>query len=222
MINNQDPKGKWFSERHGKFTASLIYKICQAGGTSLFSPGGWSYIKEKAVESMTLFYEAPELEFVEPLMHGKMYEEKAFYAYVNETKNYSMRHLGSDNPLFLEYNSYSGGSPDGIMGEGTNIEWLSEVKCPKNSKNHFKYLQFKDQWDLKEARNEYYCQIQFLLMITKASGAHFIRYDERFINKSLRLKIIDVLPDQKFFDSLNVRLPMAEKEKQKIIQSLLP
>ena len=78
---------------------------------------------------------------------------------------------------------------------------------------------FKTQWDLKEARPEYYAQIQFLLMITKAQGAHFASYDERFKDLTKRMKIIDVLPDKKFADSLEVKLQMAQKEKLKIIAS---
>lgn len=217
MINQTDPKGRWFLERHGKFTASLIHKIIPNGATSMFTPTGWNYIQERAIESMTYMYEAPELEFVEALMHGKAYEENAYNQYIKVTKNYSMRHLGGENPLYLAYNEYSGGSPDGIMGEGENIEWLLEVKCPKNSKNHFKYMQFKTQWDLLEQRVEYYAQIQFLLMITKAKGAHFVSYDERFRDENKRLKVLDVFPDKKFADKLKVKLQTAQAEKLKII-----
>lgn len=78
---------------------------------------------------------------------------------------------------------------------------------------------FKNQWDLKESRPEYYAQIQFLLMITKANGAHFASYDERFRDTTKRLKIIDVLPDKKFADNLDIKLRMAQKEKLKIMES---
>lgn len=219
MINETDAKGKWFLDRYGKFTASMIYKIVPNGGTSLFVPGGWTYIQERAVETMTFLYEAPELEFVEALIHGKAYEEAAYFEYLRVSKNYSMRHFGGENPLYLEYNSYSGGSPDGLMGEGTEINWLLELKCPKNPKNHFLYSKMSSQWDLKEKRPEYYTQIQFLLMITKAQGAHFASYDERYRDESKRLKIIDVMPDKKFADNLDVKLQMAQKEKLKIIAS---
>lgn len=217
MINKTDPKGRWFLERHGKFTASMIHKIVPNGGTSMFTPGGWTYIQERAIETMTFMYEAPELEFVEALIHGKAYEENAYYEYLRVSKNHSMRHFGGENPVYLDYNEYSGGSPDGLMGEGTDVNWLLEIKCPKNSKNHFKYMAMTSQWDLKELRPEYYAQIQFLLMITKAQGAHFASYDERFRDENKRLKIVDVLPDRKFADALDVKLKMAQKEKLKIM-----
>lgn len=219
MINQTDPKEKWLLERYGKFTASMIHKIVPSSSTGLFTPAGWNYIQERAIETMTYLYEAPEIEFVEALVHGKAYEENAYFEYVKVSKNDSMRHFGGENPLYLEYNEYSGGSPDGLMGSGTDVYWLLEIKCPKNPKNHFKYMKFKTQWDLKEARPEYYAQIQFLLMITKAQGAHFASYDERFRDESKRMKIIEVLPDKKFSDSLEVKLQMAQKEKLKIIAS---
>lgn len=219
MINQNDVKGQWHLERYGKFTASLIYKIVPNGATSIFTPTGWAYIQERAIETMTVLWEAPELEFVESLMHGKAYEEKAYYEYLSVSKNYDMRHFGGENPLYLEYNDYSGGSPDGLMGEGTDIHWLLELKCPKNSKNHYLYSKMQTQWDLKEKRPEYYAQIQFLLMITKAQGAHFVSFDERYKDESKRLKILDVLPDKKFCDNLDVKLQMAQKEKLKIISS---
>lgn len=217
MINETDIKSRWFLERYGKFTASLIHKIIPNGGTSIFTPAGWNYIQERAIETMTVMYEAPELEFVESLIHGKAYEENAYSEYIKVSKNHSMRHFGGENPLFLEYNDYSGGSPDGLMGQDTNIDWILEIKCPKNSKNHFKYMGYKTQWDLKEGRPEYYAQIQFLLMITNARGGHFASYDERFKDANKRLKIIDVVPDKKFCDSLEIKLQMAQKEKLKII-----
>lgn len=221
MITPMDKVDAWHLKRHKKFTASMIYKLLgrTKDGTG-FSVGAMTYIEEKAIESMTVLYEKPELEYVESLMHGKTYEEHAYHAYVEATRNYNMRHFGSEQPVFLDYNQYSGGSPDGLMGEGEKIYRGLELKCPASSKNHFKYLKFKDQWDLKECRPEYYAQVQFLLMTTHADAFDWGSYDERFIDKNLRLKIVEVKPDQKFQDNLDVRLQMAHKEKVKIVESL--
>jgi len=221
MLNQLDPKDKWLLQRHSNFTASLIYKLRGTGKDGKgFSAGAWTYIEEKAIETMTVLSERPELEEVESLRHGKYYEEPAFRHYIEVTKNYNMKHFGSDNPAYLPYNKYSGGSPDGLMGEGENVIWGVEIKCPSNSKNHFKYLKFKDQWDLREKRVEYYSQIQFLMMITGAQGFHFVSYDERFTNQKLQMKIIEVLPDKPFQDNLDIRIQLAQKEKLKIIKEL--
>ena len=221
MINVLDPKCKWFLDRHSKFTASSNSKLLLKGkdGTG-FSVGGITYIEEKAIETMTELFENPKLEFVEPLIFGNAQEQHAYESYVEVSKNYNMRYFGSETPVFLDYNEYSGGSPDGLMGQGDVVHWGLEIKSPMNSKNHYKYLKFKTQWDLKEQRIEYYTQIQFLLMITKADGFHFSSYDERFKDKKLRVKILDVLPDKSFQDNLEIRLHLAQKEKLKIIKEI--
>lgn len=222
MKNSLDKIDVWHEQRYGKFTASMIYKLLtKSKDNSYFSVGAMSYIEEKAIETMTVMYERPELESVESLIHGKTYEEHAYHEYIKVTKNYNMRHFGSESPLFLDLNEYSGGSPDGIMGEGENIYIGMEIKCPLNSKNHFKYLKFKTQWDLKESRIEYYSQIQFLLMITNAEYFHFVSYDERFRDEKLRIKVIDVYPDSNFQNNIEAKLLMAQKEKIKIINSLM-
>ena len=68
---------------------------------------------------------------------------------------------------------------------------------------------------------EYYAQIQFLLMITKADLSHFSSYDPRFKEKRKQVKIIEIHPDQKFQDNLDIRIQLAEIEKKKIINEFL-
>lgn len=211
---------KWYIERHGRFTASEIYKLLTKGnsGGSMFGAGATSYIRQKAIESMTVLWERPELENVKSLLHGRVHEYPAYEAYRRYTGNYDMRYFGSDAPLFLNYCNDSGGSPDGIMGQGDNVVLGLEIKCPKNPSVHFDYLNFKHQYDIQEYNEQYYAQIQFLLMITKAKEWHFCSYDDRFKNQKLKLKVIEVLPDNKFQNNLEIRLQMAIKERNKIIQ----
>lgn len=221
MINQLDPRDRWLLKRFSNFTASMIYKLRDTDKSGKgFSVGGRTYIEEKAIETMTILSERPELEEVESLRHGKFYEEPAFRHYVEVSRNYNMKHFGTDNPVYLPFNKYSGGSPDALQGEGERVDWGCEIKCPSNSKNHYKYLKFKDQFDLRMERIEYYSQIQFLMMITKAQGFHFVSYDERFRNQKLQMKIIEVLPDKSFQDHLEVRIQMAQKEKNRIIKEL--
>lgn len=221
MIEQIDAKDKWFLARHGRFTASEIGKLLSKGnGTEMFGKGALTYIREKAIEKMTVLHERPELDEVKSLLHGKAHEFPAYQSYVMATGNYSMRYFGTDEPLFLSYDDNSGGSPDGIMGKDTTIHLGLEVKCPKNSNVHFDYLHFKDQWDLREYNSDYYAQIQFLMMITKAPMFHFCSFDDRFIDPKKKIKIIEVSPDKKFQDNLDVRLKMAVKMRDSIIAEL--
>jgi hypothetical protein len=219
MIEIIEAKDKWFLQRHGRFTASEIGKLLSKGaGTNMFGTGAWTYIKQKAIEKMTVLWERPELDEVKSLLHGKVHEQPAYEMYKHVTGNYSMRYFGSEAPLFLEHNEDSGGSPDGLMGEGDIIYCGLELKCPKNSHIHWDYFKMKDQWDLRSYNMDYYAQIQFLLLITNADEFHFFSFDDRFIDIKKKSKLIPVLPDKKFQDNLTIRIQMAVKERNKIIE----
>lgn len=221
MTNKIDKKDNWYLERWSNFTASECWKLLKLDKEGQFMQTALTYIETKAIEAVTEMQEKPKLEFVEPLLFGKAHEAPAFYYYQKVTRNNSMRYFGSEEPVYLKYNNFSGGSPDALMGQDTVIKWGAEIKCPYNSANHWKYLKFKNQWDLKEQRFEYYCQIQFLLMITKAEGFHYVSFDDRFKEPKLKIKIIEVLPDKKLMDKLDVILNLAEKKKQEMIKEVL-
>jgi hypothetical protein len=217
-----DQKDKWLEERRGKFSSSEIGKLLigdKKGG--MFGETSMSYIKLKAIETLTVMWEQPSLEYLKPLLHGKAHELPAFNYYQKITGNYSMRYFGTDEPLYLAYNEDSGGSPDGIMGEEEVIHWLLELKCPINSSIHFDYLQMDNQYQLKDYNLQYYAQFQHLLMIGAIPGGHFFSFDDRYKNPKLKGKIIEILPDKKFQDNLDIRIQMATKEKYRIIEELL-
>lgn len=214
---------QWYLERWGKFTSSEIYKLL--GNDKKGNPFGdtaINYIEQKAVERTTHLAERPELEEVKSLLWGKVYEYPAYAAYVDTTKNYTMKYLGTETPLFLEYEPLAndcGGSPDVINITASNsIDVGAEIKCSKNPIHHFRRLVWKDQWDILQHYPLVYAQMQHLLMITGAIEWHFISYDDRQLLKKNKIKIIEVKPDKKFQDNLDLRIRMAIKERDKLIQ----
>jgi len=86
---------------------------------------------------------------------------------------------------------------------------------------HFERLKWKNQWDIKENYFSAYTQIQNLLMITGAPLGLFASYDERQINVSKKCKVIEVKPDRKFQDNLDIRLRMAVKEKYRVFDEYM-
>lgn len=219
MIDRMDVKDRWFLQRHGKFTASEIGKLLSKGaGTKMFGTGALTYIKQKAIEKMTVLWERPEVDEVKSLLHGKAHEYPAYEAYRIASGNYSMRYFGTEEPVFLELDQDSGGSPDGLMGEGVKIYCGLELKCPKNSHIHWDYLKMKGQWDLKEYNADYYAQIQFLMKISNAEQWDFSSFDDRFIDPKKKTKIIKILPDKKFIDNLEIRIQMAVKMRNEMIE----
>lgn len=211
---------QWHLQRWSKFTASENYKLVVGNGTGMFGAGAMTYIKEKVLQMTTHIWERPELEEVKSLLHGKMYEYPAYKATVQATGYKNLIYLGEDQPLFLEYEPLakdSGGSPDSLaLNSNAEVEIVAEFKCPKNPMLHFERLKWKSQWDLKEKYISCYCQIQNLMMITKAPLGIFTSFDDRQIRQDKKYKIIDVLPDKKFQDNLDLRLRMAVKEKYRI------
>lgn len=219
MFNSLDLKDKWHLDRWGKFTASKIDILNGAGVRQMFSVGALSYIEEKAIENMTDIWEAPELENVKSLRYGKDLESMAAIKYMEHTRNYDMRYFGSESPVFLDYDKNSGGSPDGLMGEGETIHCGLELKCPKKSKVHLQYIGMKNQFDLLTLNSEYYGQIQFLLWITKAPVWHFCSFDERFTKfPHMQVKVLEVKPDIKYQERLLLRLRQAVIERDKLIE----
>lgn len=219
MLNSMDSVDKWHLSRHTQFTSSQNYRLLGTGaGGKGFDKTAMTYIEEKAVESMTNLYERPKLEFVESLLHGRVHEMPAHYWYVEKTGNKIMEYHGTDDPIYIPHTKFSGGSPDAVARKDGKIFWGSEYKCPANPKNHFANLQMKDQWDLKQRKIHDYTQVQHLIMCTGANGWHWMSYDDRWINPKLKGKIIEVLPDQKFIDNLDIRIKLAQKERLKLIE----
>lgn len=224
-FDKSDRLDQWFLSRWSKFTASENYKLMASGAGTMFTPGGYSYIKTKALECCTQMWERPELEEVKSLLHGKMYEYPAFRAMVAATNMQSFVYLGEENPLFLVYEELpkdSGGSPDAIiLTSDAKVDVVGEIKCPKNPMNHFERLKWKDQWDLKQNYYSCYVQLQNLMMISGAGLGIFASYDERMNNPAKKAKIIEVKPDKKLHDSLDVRLRMAVKEKYRVLEEYM-
>jgi hypothetical protein len=212
---------QWLLEKRGKFGASEDYKLMVDGKGEMFSKGAWSYIEKKFIEMCTEIWEDPKMEFVEPLFWGNNYELAAFNHYQEVTGNVSMRYFGTENPIFLTHTPDSGGSPDGIMGEGTKIHVGLEVKCPLNSARHVFYSKMKDQYDLKDEMPAYYTQCQKLLMITGGSVWHWISFDDRFKNHNKKMKLIEIYPDYKFQEKLEMKIMQAVIERNKMIEEFL-
>jgi hypothetical protein len=219
-INPASDLDQWHLQRWSKFTSSENYKLLPPSGVQMFSAGAYTYIKEKVLQMTTNIWERPKLDEVEACLHGKSNEYPAYKATVVATGYSNLIYLGEEKPLFLEYeplSGESGGSPDAIsLTESATVDIVAEIKCPHNSMNHFNRLLWKDQWDVKERYIQAYCQIQHLLMITNAGLGLFVSYDDRQKRVDKKCKIIEVLPDKKFQDNLDIRLRMAIKEKYRI------
>lgn len=219
---------EWFKKRRAKFTSSEISKLLPTSNQrsgELWSTGAWTYIETRVIELTTKMYERPQLDEVEALRHGKAQEYPSYERYIKETKNYSMTYMGDENPMFIPCTTIvgeSGGTPDVgniVTSENNNvkIDYGCELKNPVNPAYHFRRLKWKTQWDLREGYLSCYAQIQDLIRLTSAFGWDFVSHDDRQLGKQNQIKIIEVKPDRKFIDNLELRIQLAVKEKYKML-----
>lgn len=224
-FESNDKTDEWLQKRRSRFTSSENFKLLRGakqGSNETWSTTSSTYIETKVIELTTKMYQRPEIEEVESLRHGKANEFPSFERYVKETKNHSMTYMGDENPIFIpckRLTEESGGTPDvgHIISEGEliKIDYGCELKNPVNPAFHFRRLAWKTQWDVKEGYPSCYCQIQDLIRLTGAFGWDFVSHDERQLAKSKQIVIIEIKPDQKFIDNLEIRINLAVKEKYK-------
>jgi hypothetical protein len=214
-FESNDLVDAWLKKRREKFTSSENFLLLKDG------TGRTSYIERKVIELTTKYFERPELTEVESLRHGKTFEYPAFQEYIYRTKNHSMTYMGDESPIFIPWAKMpdeSGGTPDAgnILIDG-KIDYLTEIKCPVKPAYHFRRLKWKTQWDILEGYPSVYCQMQDLIRLTGAFGCDFVSYDERQLSINNQIIIIEVKPDRKFIDNLELRIEFAVRDKYKML-----
>ncbi len=222
MIKPHSNIDDWIMARLGQFTSSENYKLLgNASDGKTFGAGAMTYIKTKAIEASSHLWERPALEETASLLWGKVYEYPAYEEYIHVTKNYSMTYLGTETPLFLSYEPLageSGGSPDIVnITSSDTVDHGCELKCSKNPMFHFDRLIWKSMWDIKENYLSCYTQVQHLMMVTGAKTWDFMSFDDRQRIRANKSKIIEVKPDLKFQNNLEMRIRIAIKEKYAVM-----
>lgn len=213
-MNNQPLEfQEWLMKRLGRFTASEMYKLFQGGRKkgSMFGDGAMTYIRQKAAELLTMTV-PPEMDFKQTNW-GSEHEWKANEIF-SELFNAPCTYYGKHNPVFFEFGDYCGCSPD---WESEDETVGADYKCPWNSYEHLLNLHLKDSEDLKNHRWEYFCQLQTSMNIRGWSCAFFVSYDPRMIEDRMKLKKIEVLPDEEWIEQFGIRLPAAIIELKKLI-----
>lgn len=175
----------------------------QAFGDQQFGDTCLSYIFENIAEVLT---GAPHEAYSNAIIWGQDHEEEALDAYAALTKNEVVR------TGFIKYNEYSGGSPDGNIGDKGQVE----VKCPYNSAIHAKTLIRKEICD-----DDYKWQVQGNLMISGREWCDFVSYDPRIQTKKHRIVVVRVGRDEEMIQQLNDRLPEVKGKMDELLTAIL-
>ena len=172
MISTNLTEEAWLQLRQSRFTGSEIHKLMgkPKSKSEVLSETAKSYIYEKAAVMLTNIQ--PEI-YGRALEWGKNYEKEAFdYFTANSFEEFT--YYGGETFTFIEYNDYSGFSPDGLSSDK-----ILEIKCPFNSAIHLRNNSIYNAEDLKSIHPEYYWQMQFGMLCTATEQGIFISYDPR-------------------------------------------
>jgi predicted phage-related endonuclease len=184
IYNFKQLSQEWIDIRKGKMTASHAQAIGNNG------KGLETYIMEIMAEKYSSA--EPDNYTNKDIERGIELEDYAREMYELETGK-KITQVG-----FIEHNSFSGCSPDGLIGEDGGVEF----KALKDI-NHFKLSILGE----REIESKYIWQIQMNLMITSRKWWEFVSYNPNY-NKSLL--IFKIKPDEEKFADLKKGLEIGE------------
>lgn len=175
-IHNELKQGtpEWLAVRQLKLTASKAQAIANQGAG----------LKTLVEELVAEYFSKAEKEQIsnEHIERGNELEPQARALYEIE-KDVFVYEVG-----FIEYNDYSGVSPDGMV----NYDGLLEIKCPADKK----YIQ---QLVSKKVPSEYMWQMQMQMLVSERKWCDYMIYNPNFKKDYM---IIRVNPDEKMQDKL--------------------
>lgn len=155
---NSQRSPEWYESRRGFFTSSRIHELMGQKG---LGKTGETYAFEMAVEivegcNMEEDYQSYSM------MKGVELEPLAFAKFSDLM---SLNFVSVEPCGFFAINEYTGGSPDGLVGD----DGVLEIKCPK-PETFFRVV-LEDYIDPK-----YYDQIQHQLLVTGRTKGHYFVY----------------------------------------------
>lgn len=190
---------EWRKQRHGKFSASGIYKLM---GIKALGETGKSYAIEKAIEQL---YGDVDENFISYDMERGIELEPLAFAKFKELK--SLEFIDVLNCGFFTLSDSAGASPDGLVG----YDAVLEIKCPKAS-TFFKLVA------TNEVDQKYFYQMQMQMICTGKEKAYFFNY---IIIEGLEFyHTIIVERDQIVCDKIIERIAEAMQIKEEYINKI--
>lgn len=213
---------EWLNARKGLFTSSEVNTLMadptkkEIESGEVLSKGAKTYILEKVVEQIA---HTEQMFITFDMQRGKELEPQAvlsFAEYLNKSVNdddFIYTSIGGI-VFFTDDENTFGGTPDIIIGNK-----IVEIKCPK-SITHLRNLRLKDWIEFRNEYQNYYDQIQLNIHLTNSESAYFVSYDDRFNDKSLHLKVIEVPKDKERIMQLLSKIKQSVEFKNQILNEL--
>ncbi|WP_379963942.1 lambda exonuclease family protein [Epilithonimonas sp. UC225_85] len=209
----EEKREAWFKTKVGKFSSSDLGKLMTYEDKINELPkGAITYIEEKVLEILTEGQSRKSFKS-DSMERGNEKELEAITVF--EAKYNVKCFATGEDQTFIEFCSYFGGTPDGLIDEDD----IAEVKCPDSKTHYFRFKNIKSQEDFKKYEKDYYWQIQGNLFASGRKRCFFIDYDDRFTNPELQLFVIEIHRDEDDIQKIKTRLKMAENHKQKLLNN---
>ena len=183
---------EWLELRLGKFTASKASAIASNG------KGLTTLVFEKADELST--GKMKEVYQNEAMKWGIQHEPKARIAYEFETENV-VEQVG-----FIELDKYTGGSPDGLIGENGGLE----LKCPT-------IRVFYEFMKTRKINPAYVWQIQMNMLVSDRKWWDYGVYHPAF---KIPLIIQKIERDEAKIEKLRIGLEEGTNQLKKIMEEI--
>lgn len=230
MENKIEQRSKdWFELRFGCFTASEFHKLMSVGKRkmtpaeleaeklmkgkrttvdTLFGDTANTYIDTKLAEILSNGFskEFESFQGNKATEYGEIQEPVAREAFTAETG------IGVKECGFIKIDERLGGSPDGLTSDA-----IIEIKCPYVLANHLQNMQMSTVEDFIALHYEYYIQMQVNMIAAKVNKGYFISFDNRYPNRKLWLKILEVPLDE----NLKAEILHRYEEANKILSQKL-
>lgn len=222
---NTEAEEKWLQDKWGMFGASDIHKLWSKGvGQNMFGVGAMTHIKKIARQAYTMFNTQDSVETYAMKM-GKVLEPQSFGYVYKLLMVPELNYFGSNNPIFKKHHKSdfkddTGCSPDGAaVRPDKSFSFGIELKNNAGDTHWDALSEIKDQKDLLKACKDDYTQCQFSMACCNTDLWLWVSYNEFFPEKHKAL-IIEVTPDEKFMENLDVRLLAAIKKKYELIEEM--
>ena len=202
LVDPQDKIDEWYAKRRGKFTCSRFGDLFVTGRRKdeTFGKTAMMYLYQKAAERLGS-YEFPFSS--RSTDWGINYEAEAIECLQQQTEGA----IDYDPHRFIEFDDWTGGSPDALLGTDAVIE----VKCPYTPSEHLK------TWHTREVPPQYHWQVFGHLYVSGRQRCLFVSYDPRLERPEHKLVCIAVERDEKKMELLKERIELAKKEVQLIL-----
>lgn len=192
---------EWYESRRGLFTSSRINELMGVKG---LGKTGETYAFEMAIDIVEGWN--MEESYVSWDMQRGIDTEPMAFAKFSDLM--SLNFVSVETCGFFALNEYTGGSPDGLVGD----DGVLEIKCPK-PETFFRVV-LEDYIDPK-----YYDQIQHQLLVTGRAKGHYFVYC--IYNGVEKWHHIEVERDQARLDLMCSRIKEAKIKRDEFVQRLL-